>query len=300
MERLSDVEVFVRVVESASFSRAADLLGISRSYASRMVSGLEARLGVRLLHRTTRKVATTATGQWFYETSAPLIDGIASAEARAKEESRIPRGTLRLSVPSAFGLRHLLNPLLSFQAANPEVRLTVQFDERKVDLLGEGLDLAIRGGEVTSGQLVARALWPFRVLAVASPGYIAKRGLPAHPQDLAQHACLTYTGNNPPGTWTFSRGEERVSVDVDGPLSFNAAPALIAAAVAGSGVVWLPDWAVEDDLRAGRLRRVLSGWDGPSLKFWLVRPDRRHVPERVRAFQEHLLAAFPTPSWLQV
>jgi DNA-binding transcriptional LysR family regulator len=300
MERLSDVEVFVRVVEASSFSRAAEQLGISRSYASRMVSGLEARLAVRLLHRTTRKVATTATGQWFYETSAPLIDGIASAEARAKEESRIPRGTLRLSVPAAFGLRHLVAPLLAFQAANPEVRLTVQFDERKVDLLGEGLDLAIRGGEVTSGQLVARALWPFRILTAASPAYLAKRGVPLHPQDLLRHACLSYSGNNPPGTWTYMRAEERVSVDIDGPVSFNTAPALVSGAVAGVGLVWLPDWALEDELRAGRLVRVLQGWEGALIKFWLVRPDRRHVPERVRAFQEHLLAAFPSPSWLQV
>ncbi|MDP2311486.1 MAG: LysR family transcriptional regulator [Pseudomonadota bacterium] len=300
MDRLADVKVFVTVVETSSFSRAAAALGISRSHASRAVAGLEARLQVRLLHRTTRKVAVTATGQAFYDASAPLLDGIEAAEARVRAESRAAMGTLRVSVPSSFGIDHLVEPLVSFQALHPEVRLVTQFDERKVDLLAEGIDLAVRGGEIADGHLVARALWPFRILPAASPAYLARHGTPAHPSDLTRHACLTYGGSAEPRTWLFASGEDRVAVTVDGPVVCNSAAALVATSIGGAGVVFLPDWALYKAVRDGALVRILPDWLGPAYKFWLVRPDRRHVPERVRAFQEHLLSQFPSPPWLEL
>ncbi len=300
MDRLSDVEVFARVVETASFSNAGRSLGISRSQVSRLIAGLEKRLGVRLLHRTTRKVAPTATGQAFYEASAPLLDGIAAAEARVREEARTPAGTLRVSLPLAFGVRWLNGVLLDFQARHPEVRVIAQFDDRKVDLLAEGLDLAVRGGHVIDGALVARALWPFRLLAAASPAYLARRGVPAEPADLVGHDCLLYGGSARPETWTLIRGDERVDVRVSGPLVYNSGIPLVDAAIAGAGVIVLPDWVMLDALRRGALVRVLPAWEGPGLRFWFVRPDRRHVPERVRAFKDHLLAAFPDPPWLAI
>lgn len=300
MERLSDVEVFVRVVEKSSFSKAADTLGISRSYASRMVAGLEKRLGVRLLHRTTRSVAATATGQAFYEASGPLVEGIAVAEARVREEGRAPTGTLRVSLPLAFGLQHMLEPLRTFQEQHPEVRLVTQFDDRKVDLIAEGFDLALRGGSTIEGPFVAKALWRFRVLPMASPAYLARAGAPAHPRELASLPCLVYGGSQRPDSWSFARGDERVDVRVEGPLVSNAAPALRHFALAGAGIALLPDWTVIDDVRTGALVHLLPGWDPPGFRFWLVRPDRRHVPERVRAFSDHLSATFPDPEWLKI
>lgn len=300
MDRLSDVEVFVRVVETASFSRAAAALGMSRSQASRAVAALEERLGVRLLHRTTRKVATTSTGQAFYEASAPLVDGLAAAESRVRDEAGTAAGTLRLSVPLAFGTRYLNDVLLAYRARHPDVRLAVQFIERKVDLLAEGVDLAVRGGHALEGPYVARALWSFRLLAAASPAYLARHGTPAAPGDLARHAGLLYAASARPDAWTFVRGDERVEVTVPDALSYDVGVPLADAAIAGAGVVFLPDWLLMDALADGRLVRVLPGWESPPLRFWLVRPDRRHVPERVRAFQDHLLAAFPDPPWLRV
>lgn len=297
MDRVSDVEVFVRVVESSSFARAAAQLGVSRSFVSRMMAGLEERLGVRLLHRTTRRVATTVSGQAFYERAAPLISGIAAAEASARAEVSTPQGTLRVSLPHAFGSRWLVGPLLAFQEAHPSVRLEVHFDDRKVDLLDGNYDVAVRGSAALDGPWVARALWRFSLVVVASPDYLRRNGLPAHPRALTTHPGLLYSGSPQPGVWTFSRDQERLSVPVEGSLSFDAPAALTEAAVRGAGVALLPDWAVCDDVRAGRLARVLTDWDGPSAAFWFVRPDRVAVPARVLAFQEHLAGQFSPVPW---
>ncbi len=300
MSRVTDVEVFVKVVETTSFSRAGEATGLSRSQVSRMIAALEERLGVRLLHRTTRKVAVTASGEAFFQASVPHLNGLAEAEARVREEARAAMGTLRVSMPAAFGLTWMLDSLRAFQELHPDVRVVAQFDDRKVDLLAEGIDLAVRGGELLDGHLVARLLWPFRLLPAASPAYLARHGAPTHPSELADHACLLYGGSAQPGAWILSSGEQRVAVSVNGPLVFDSSIALVHAAVAGGGIVNLPDWALRASLQSGELVRVLPAWSGATYRFWLVRPDRRHVPERVRAFQAHLLAMFPDPPWLDI
>ena len=299
MERVSDVEVFVRVVEGSSFARAAQQLGVSRSFVSRMMAGLEERLGVRLLHRTTRRVAPTVSGQAFYERAAPLIHGIAAAEASARAEVTTPQGTLRVSLPHAFGSKWLVGPLLDFQDAHPSVRLEVHFDDRKVDLLDGNYDVAVRGGAALDGPWVARALWRFSLVVVASPAYLQRAGTPDHPRALTAHPGLLYAGSAHPGTWTFSREGETRSVAVEGRLTFDAPAALADAALRGAGVALLPDWAVCDDVRAGHLVRLFPDWEGPSAAFWFVRPDRVAVPARVLAFQEHLPRRFsPVPRGL--
>ncbi len=297
MDRLSDVQVFVHVAEAGSFARAAEQLDISRSYASRMIAGLEARLGVRLLHRTTRKVATTATGQEFYEATAPLVRGIAAAEGRARDEADTPRGTLRVSLPAAFGLRYLVRPMIQFQRLHPDITLHIGYDERKVDLLGEGIDLAIRGASTLDGPLVARGLWGFRMHVVASPSFLARHPAVGHPRDLARLPAILYQPTATPSLWTMKRGADIVDIEVHGTMSVNATEAVTAAAVEGVGIALHPDWAVTDELADGRLVRVLPDWGGPEAKFSLVRPDRRHVPQRVRAFQDFLAGLFPTPPW---
>lgn len=289
MDRLSDVEVFVRVVEHRSFSKAAEALGISRSYASRMVAGLEQRLGVRLLHRTTRAVAVTPSGQSFYEDALPHLEGISIAEARAREEARAPSGTLKVSLPLAFGVRWLVNPLLRFQEQHPDIQLAASFSDQKVDLIGGGLDLAVRGGDVAAPHLVARGLWRFDVLVVASPAWVARHGMPRHPTDLASVPCLLYSGSPQANTWTLSSGEERVVIKVGGPAAFDSALALVEAAITGRGAIYLPEWCLVDALADGRLVRLLPGWANGPIRFWAVRPERRHVPSRVVAFQDFLL-----------
>jgi DNA-binding transcriptional LysR family regulator len=297
VERVSDVEVFVRVVETGSFARAAAQLGASRSFVSRMMAGLEARLGVRLLHRTTRRVAATVSGQAFYERAAPLVHGIAAAEASARAEVTTPQGTLRVSLPHAFGSRWLVGPLLAFQDAHPSVRLEVHFDDRKVDLLDGNYDVAVRGGASLDGPWVARALWRFSLVVVASPAYLARGGVPVHPRVLAAHPGLLYAGSAHPGTWTFGKDGERLNVAVEGRLTFDAPAALADAALRGAGVALLPDWVICDDVRSGRLVRLFPDWEGPGAAFWFVRPDRVAVPARVLAFQEHLSGLFSPAPW---
>lgn len=297
MDRLSDVEVFVRVVEHSSFVRASEQLGISRSYASRMITGLEERLGVRLLHRTTRSVTPTASGQAFYESCAPLVEGVAEAEARARAEAAEPEGTLRLALPRMFGIRHLLRPLLDFQSRHPKIRLELDFDDLKVDLIEGRYDAAIRGGAALEAPYHMRPLWPFHLMVVASPSLAKRLSGVRKPEDLVQHPAVLYTGAANPEIWPLERREERVTVTVRSSLLLNAADGQLDAVVAGAGVGLVPEWAAADALADGRLVRILPEWRSPGLHFWLVRSDLRKLPARVRTFVDFLTEDLREPPW---
>ena len=297
MDRLSDVEVFVQVVERASFSAAADALGISRSHASRMVANLEERLGLRLLFRTTRKVQTTSSGRLFYERCAPMIAGISAAEQEVRDEGHSPAGTLRISLPAAFGLRFLAAPMAEFARLHPQLRTIVHYDDRKVDVVGEGYDLSIRGGTVTEDDMVARKLWSFQTLLVAAPSYLSQLPAPQLPSELEAHPAVLDEGSSAPGIWTFQRGKERESVVMRSVFMANAASAVHAACIAGIGVAVQPEWMVNEDIAAGRLVHLLPDWELPHFAFWMLRPDRKGVPARVRAFQDFLLERLPTAPW---
>ena len=297
MDRLSDVEVFVQVVERASFSAAADALGISRSHASRMVASLEERLGLRLLFRTTRKVQTTSSGRLFYERCAPMIAGISAAEQEVRDEGHSPAGTLRISLPAAFGLRYLAKPMADFARLHPQLRIIAHYDDRKVDVVGEGYDLSIRGGTVTEDDMVARKLWSFQTLLVAAPSYLAQLPAPQSPSELEAHPAVLYEGSSTPGIWIFQQGKERESVVMRSVFMANAATAVQAACLAGLGVALQPEWMVNEDLNAGRLVQLLPDWELPTFAFWMLRPDRKGVPARVRAFQDFLLERLPSAPW---
>lgn len=294
---LSDVEVFVRVVERRSFAQAAADLGLSRSQVSRQVAALEARLGVKLLHRTTRRVAPTPSGAGFYDECAPMVAGVRGALARVQDEASAPRGTLRVSFPHSFGVRYLVEPVVSFQALHPQLRVVVDYDDRKVDLLADTFDLAVRGGPAIEGPFVARRLWGMELHPVASPEWLRRHGPPTHPRDLSRLPCLIYTGTSQPHTWRFERDGETVEVRVDGPFACNAPQALTRAALAGAGVVLQPDFEIQEHVTSGALVRLLPEWRVPSGSFWAIRPDRRRVPARVTAFVEHLARAWSTPPW---
>lgn len=295
----TDVEVFVRVVECGSYATAAKALEISRSHASRLVTQLETRLGVRLLHRTTRKISTTHTGQTFYETSAPLLESLRSAEARAAAERDEVVGTLRISLPVSFGRRYLAAQLAQFQLRFPGLDAQVDLTDRKVDLVGEGYDLAVRGGTIENASLVAKRLWPFKVLVVASPTYLAGAGALAKPTDLVRHRCLVYSGMSNPRVWRFKQGKDEISVTVQGPLTSNSTDAIIDNALAGLGVAYLPEFEVREYLNEGRLKQVLRNHDGLAQHFWAVRPHRTHLPARVRACLDFLAELWPAPPWVE-
>lgn len=300
MRQLSDVVVFVRVVDSGSYATAAKALGISRSHASRMVTALEARLGVRLLHRTTRRISTTQTGQTFYETCSPLLEALTAAEARAAAERDEVVGTLRISVPAHFGHTYLAAQIARFQQKYPSLETVVDYSDRKVDLVAEGFDLAIRGGTVENASLVAKRLWSFRMAAWASPLYLAAHAAPRVPGDLVTHRCLLYSGTAHPRQWRFRKGDEEVGVVVNGPMASSSSQALVLAAAEGLGVVFLPDFAVAAQVASGQLVRVLPEYAGNGGHFWAVRPHRTHLPARVRLFIEFLTNLWPDPSWLHL
>lgn len=295
MDRLAGIEAFVRVVESGSFVRAADKLQLSTSALSQRVADLEAHLGTRLLNRTTRRLSLTEPGQAFYERAVQLLADLGEAEALAGAGAVEPRGVLRLTCAHAIGVERLAPAIARFHARHPGLRFEVAVADRIVDLVEEGFDLAVRIGTVGSEQLVARRLGAMRLLLCASPAYLARRGTPRTPGDLAGHDLLTYAYSATPGTWTLrDAAGTPVTVRARGSLHANSGEVLVAAAVAGQGIVLETDFHVAAALADGRLVRVLPELDGGGGDIYAVYPSRRHLSAKVRLFVEHLVAEFST------
>jgi DNA-binding transcriptional LysR family regulator len=293
MDRLASIAAFNAVVEAGSFVRAAERLGTSTSTLSRQIAELEQHLGARLLNRTTRKLSLTEGGQAFYERAVQLLAELQEAEAVASSSAAAPRGTLRLTCSHAMGVQRIAPAIASFVARHPEVRFEVSVLDRIVDLVEEGYDLAIRIGRVGSDQLVARRLGAMRLLACAAPAYLETHGTPRKPADLADHAVLTYAYSpNPRVLRLTGRQGDHEDVRVSGPLHSNSGDLSVAAAVAGLGVAFEPDFMVESALATGELVRVLPGYESTPGEIWAVYPSRRHLSAKVRLFVDHLAQQF--------
>lgn len=300
MDRLAGIEAFVRVVEGGSFVRAADRLGLSTSALSQRVAELEAYLGARLLNRTTRKLSLTESGQAFFERGVALLADLEEAEQLASSSAASPRGTLKLTCAHAVGVQRLAPAIARFHLKHPDLRFEVVTADRIVDLVDEGFDLAIRIGIIGSDQLVARRLGTMKLVMCAAPQYLAGRGTPRTAADLAQHDLLTYAYARTPRLWTL-RGPDGAAVEVNagGSLHANSGELLVAAAVAGQGIVLETDFHVASALADGRLVRVLPQYDGGNGDIWAVYPSRRHLSAKVRLFVEHVAAEFaavPAPT----
>lgn len=297
-DRLGPIAAFVRVVETGSFTAAATSLGVSKSQVSRSVRALEDRLGARLLHRTTRAVTPTEAGQAFYGRCARILADLEEAEEAVAHLQAAPRGTLRLSLPQSFGVRYLAPIIADFLMKYPEVRVEASFTERRVDLVDEGYDLAIRIGVLDDSSLIARKLGASRRYVLGSPDYLARRGWPQTPAELKDHECLQFTYQTTGSSWVFRDAGEEVAVRVSGRMLANSGEALAAAACAGVGLVWLPDFLVADDLRAGRLVSVFGDRPDPGLAIWAVYPHSRHLAPKVRLFVDHVAAHLgDCPPW---
>lgn len=297
MDKLAAIQAFVAVVEQGGFARAAARASGSTSSLSRRVAELERHLGVRLLNRTTRKLSLTEAGQSFYERVAQLLADLQEAETMANAVAAAPRGTIRMTCSHAMAVQRVGAAIASFVARYPQVRFDVSVSDRIVDLVEEGIDLAIRIGRVGSAQLVARRLGTARLYACAAPAYLKKHGTPRHPADLAHHAVLTYAYAPNPRLWRLHDGAGRVhEVRVSGPLHANSGELAVAAAVAGLGIVLEPDFIVAAPLAAGTLVRVLPDCEGPPAEIWAAYPSRRHLSVKVRMFVEHIAAYFSTAS----
>jgi DNA-binding transcriptional LysR family regulator len=299
MDRLAAIEAFVRVVEGGSFVRAAQKLGLSTSALSQRVADLEAHLSTRLLNRTTRKLSLTQSGQAFFERSVALLADLEEAEQLVASSAARPRGTLKLTCAHAIGVQRIAPAIARFQAEHPEVKFEVVVADRIVDLVEEGFDLAIRIGVVGSEQLVARKLGTMHLVMCAAPGYLKRRGVPRSAAELAQHDLLTYAYARTPRLWTLRGPDGRaVEVKAGGSLHANSGEVLVAAAVAGQGIILETDFHVAAALADGRLLRVLPQYEGGSGDIWAVYPSRRHLSAKVRLFVDHVAAEFaaaPSP-----
>lgn len=307
LDRITDIVAFVRVADARSFKTAAEQLGLSRSAVGKCLARLENQLGVRLLHRTTRSVTPTDEGESFYAHCVRILADLEDAELAMASRSEQPRGRLRLDLPVSFGRLHVLPLLHRFMETWSEVVVNVTFTDRYVDLVDEGIDLAIRIGGEDDSRLVARTLAPHRLVSCATPDYLAGHGTPQTPADLAGHSCLAFTHAGRPSEWRFMAvphdqandpSADVRTVPVHGRFCASNAEALRDAALSGYGIAQLATFLIGDDLRAGRLVPVLQPYTIPGAPIRVVYPTGRHLSPKVRRFIDLLVEAWrPHPPW---
>lgn len=297
MESFAAMRIFTRVVETGSFSAAGRQLGLAPSSVSRQIADLEDDLGVRLFHRTTRKLSLTEAGRIYCERAGKILVDLDEARLAVAQRDGAPSGILRLTVAASVGRLHLVPALAAFQDACPAVKVVLVMTDRMVDLVEEGFDLAVRVGRQRDSSLVARKIGTSRRVVCAGPAYLARAGVPQRPEDLARHNCLTFRTQPGSNAWRFQGPERRHEVRVSGSFFADSGEALAAAAAAGLGLVSVPEWLVGSDLRACRLQEVLPDYrvvpDASPL--YAVYPHQRHLPPKVRAFIDFLAARFAPP-----
>lgn len=292
MDLVDGMRVFVAAVETGSFAGAAARVGISAKLASKYMAELEARMGTQLLYRTTRRLGLTAAGQRLMARAPDWLDQLDEMASDLRESQRGLSGTIRVSAAVTHG-ELLLAPLLRrFRAAHPGLTIDLRLADPFVDLVAQGIDLAVRIGRLEDSTLMARRLGGISVVLVASPGYLARHGHPAAPEDLADHACIRDTNMRGDGTWPLSDGQGERRIAVQGPFLVNSARTARDLALADEGVALCPDYVVRDDLAQGRLLRVLPEVQGPYLDIHAVYPPQRRMTRRTRALLEFLVGAF--------
>ncbi|HHQ4939697.1 TPA: LysR family transcriptional regulator [Aeromonas veronii] len=293
MDQIAAMRTFIKVVECQSFTKAANQLGISVAMASKLMQQLEESLATRLLSRTTRQVNPTEAGQFYYQRSLALLAELEETHSQLTHHNQQPNGTLKLSVPMDFGYLHLSPALPLFRQRFPDLKLDIEYSDRRVALVEEGFDLALRIGHLSDSSLVARQLATIRVELCASPAYLARKGRPEKPEDLKQHDCLIYTLTQP--EWHFKRGSEQQSIRPQGPLRANNGVALTRAACDDQGIILQPTFIVGEALRSGQLISLLPEWDKGDVGLYAVYPHRRFVSAKVRCFIEFVQERYLAP-----
>lgn len=287
-DRLNQMAAFVEVARQGSFVRAAERLGVNVSATSRGVAALEARLGVRLFQRSTRRVALTEAGRAHYARCEALLNEFDDAEAAVSQLSGAINGTLRVTIPAGLGMTHIVPFVAGFLERHPGLELDLSLANRIVDLVEEGYDLAIRVGGQRDARLVVRKLGSSRRVLVASPDYLERRGTPRTPAALASHTRLVLEVGLAPRVWRLVNGADEVAIDTPSRVRSSDAIALRQLCVDGSGIAFVPGFVVADDLAAGRLKRVLPRWASPVQEIHAIYPANRFIPAKVRAFVDYL------------
>ncbi|GAB3258950.1 LysR family transcriptional regulator [Chitinimonas naiadis] len=283
-DRYAEIQAFVSIAKLASFGAAAAQLGLTSSATSRKLQALEARLGVRLLQRTTRRVTLTEAGLQYLQHCERWLQELDDADAALADLQGHVRGRLRASVPSNFGRLHVVPALPDFLAAYPELDLDLDFNDRYLDLVEAHIDVAIRIGRLDDSQLVARKLADNRRLLAASPDYLARHGMPQHPAELTRHSCLHFSLYSEGEFWRLHKDAETQEIHVKGRLRANYGEALVEAAEAGYGILQSATFIIGPALRAGRLVEVLPDWHIAPSAIWAVYPSGRFLAPKVRAF----------------
>jgi DNA-binding transcriptional LysR family regulator len=290
MDIIAGMKVFVAVVDAGSFAAAARRLDMSRAMVSKYVLGLEDHLGTRLLNRTTRRLSLTESGSVFYERSVQIIGDVTEAEQVAGHMAAEPRGVLKITMPLAYGL-HRLGPTVSEYASRfPEVKLDLSLSDRKVDLIEEGFDLAIRIGKLSESGLIARKLGTEHSIVVGAPAYFERYGEPKTPGDLVNHVCLGYSLANAGDEWRLYGANGLVTVRSTGSVKADSGDMLRLIALNGTGLIFQPHFIVDEDVRAGRLVQVLGDYASEELGIYAVYPSRKHLSAKVRTFVDFLVA----------
>lgn len=299
MDRFRAINAFVRIIETGSLAAAARRMVVSVSALSRLLAELESHLGTRLVHRTTRRLALTETGRAFYERAVQLMADVAEAEEAVSSASVVPRGTLRLTASAAFGTGYLASAIADFRQRYRELRFDVELSERAVDLVEEGLDLAIRIGNIGSQTLIARRIADTRLVCCAAPAYLERHPPPKTPADLAEHECLIYEYAAGGAQWTFTDAAgDAHTVRIAGPARASNGAMLAALAISAAGIACEPDFIVARAVRSGRLVQLLPGYTPPSIGIYATYASRRHLSAKVRTFVDFLIARFAgTPPW---
>lgn len=299
MPQFAELQALVAVVETGSFTAAAERLDMAKSAVSRRVSALEDRLGVQLLRRTTRKLNLTDTGRGFYEHSARILADLDEAEAAVLQQHGELRGMLRIALPLSFGVRHMVSPIAEFSRLHPRVTFDLDLNDRRIDLLQEGVDLAIRIGRLADSTLIARRLFDARTVVCASQAYLDEHGTPESPEDLRDHACLVYGNLAEPGRWAYTDPNGvRQSVDVNVTMTASSGDFLGELAMQGMGIVIQPTFLAGESVRNGHLVPLLCDYEWPVTPAYAVYPPTRHLSYRVREFIDFLAAKFSdVPYW---
>lgn len=299
MASIREMRSFVGVVEAGSFVAGAEATGLSKQAVSRHVAELEHRLGVRLLHRTTRRLSLTEDGQTFFVRAQELLEEIDRLEADVSSGSAEPTGLLRVNAPLTFGILHLAPLWGRFVKLYPKISLNVDLSDRLVDLVEEGYDLAVRITDMPTSTLVSRKLASTRLRLCASPGYLERDGRPTTPDELKHHTMISYSLLVSGDEWVFT-GPDGASVRVrmSSRLHTNSGDTCRTAALDDQGVVFQPDFLVAEDIRQGKLVELMPGYKGPEIGIYAVYPSRQYLPVKTRRLVDYLVSAFRNPSWM--
>ena len=302
MNKLQAMEVFVQVVDTGSFTRAAEMLDLPKATVSTLVQALEGSLSAKLLHRTTRQVTLTSDGAAYYERCIRILSDVRDAEESLSRMRVNPSGRLRVDTPTGLASEILIPALPAFFERYPDITLELGSTDRPVDLVEEGVDCAVRGGALFDTSLIARRVGVINFVTAAAPSYLARHGVPHHPDDLARHRCVNYfsakTGRI--SNWDFNRGDERIEVPLPGVIALNDSNAYVQAGLAGLGIIHMTDYLLMRHVEDGRMVRVLPEWVSDPLPVHIVYPQNRHMSAKVRVFVEWVSELFANHPYMRL